>query len=182
MLTLKLNLLSPYKKTKLTGLVRFLFTKEILEFVILICSLLATTHLIGWLVLTATTNDLAASMLLVNRDVPGHNQETKRVNKLIRDFNASARDYLPVAPRLEEIIKTLPYDIKINSLVINRVDQTLLLSGTAQTRDALLRYQQIIRSIPWVEGVANPTSLLFQKENVSFDIKARFKSLSPAAL
>lgn len=180
MLTLKLNLLSPQKKTKVSSLVRFLFTKEILEFVIFTCALLATIHLAGWLILTNTVNDLVASTLLINREAPGHSQEVKRINKIIKDFNASARDFLPLSPRLLEIIKALPPDIKINSLIISRSSQSFVLSGVAETRDSLLRYQKVIQSIPWIEGVANPTSLLFQKDNVSFDIKARLKNL-PAA-
>jgi len=175
MLSLKLNLLSPQKRTGVTNLVSFLFTKEILEFVIFTCALLATIHLAGWLMLTSTLNDLTASTLLVNREVPGHSQEIKRINKIIKNFNDSANGYLPLSPRLLEIIRTLPSDIKINSLSINRVDQSFLLSGVAATRDSLLRYQKIIQSIPWIEGTANPASLLFQKENVSFDIKARLK-------
>lgn len=175
MMTLRLNLLSPQKKTGLAAIVRYLFTKEMLEFTIFTCALLATAYLFSWYVLTQTLNDLAASSLLVNRELPTVNQKIRGINSMTKEISLSGAAYAPVTPYITEMASALPPTIRLTSITIDTGSGNFTITGLAKTRIAFLDYQKIINLLPWLEGANSPVSQLFQKENVSFEIRAHLK-------
>ena len=65
----------------------------------------------------------------------------------------------------------LPADIKLIGFDLNRGNNTITLSGTATTRDALLSFQKVIEGVAWFKSTNAPTSQLFQKENINFEIR-----------
>lgn len=177
LLNTTINLLSKDKRTRLEHLTKFIFVRDILEIVLLVYAILAIILVWSWMVLQEDFNNLAESSVLVNREYSKYNQEIKQVNTTIRNFNQANKYYLPLTPKLSEIITTLPKDIKLNSLEIDRTQNKITLSGVALTRDALLNYQTILKQIIWLENIETPTSQLFQKENISFEVKANTKGL-----
>lgn len=180
LLNTTINLLSKDKRGHLEHLTKFIFVRDVLEIILLVYTILAIILLWSWLVLQEDFNNLAESSTLVNREYSKYNQEIRQVNRDIRGFNQAAKYYSPTAPKLYEVINTLPKDIKINSLELNRAQNKIVLSGTALTRDALLNYQKILKQINWLENIETPTSQLFQKENINFEVKAKgLPSLSP---
>lgn len=176
MFNVTLNLIPPDKKVHLKNLVRFIFIREILEIIIFISAILAIALLWSWMVLQDQFNNLANSAILVNRDYSKYNTEIRAINNAVKNINQSSRGYLSISPKIADIINTLPNDIKINSVEINRPQNKIAIVGTALTREAFLNYQTICQSIPWLEKVETPTSQLFQKENISFEIKANLKN------
>lgn len=184
MMFLRLNLLSPKKKTRFMHLAKFLFVKEILEYIIFTCVLLAIFHLLGWLVLTQSLNDLAQSAILINRSSPAINEQIRTVNRTAKQVLVAAEGFELLTPRLVELFEALPPTIKLSRVIMNRADSTLTLNGTAKTRDDLLAFQESLRKISWLEPATAPQSQLFQKDNVSFEINAKIKiltALKPAA-
>jgi Tfp pilus assembly protein PilN len=177
MMSLHLNLLSPTKKAKLKQLVHYLMIKEILELVLLTVTILGITHVLGWLVLTSFLSELAASTTTINRDNTHHNQEILIVNSQIHTLQQASVDFVPLSPHLHEIISTLPADVRLTSVELSRPNQTLIISGIARTRIALLNYQQILEKIPWIGELDIPPSQLFQKDNVGFEIHAPITGL-----
>ncbi len=172
-----INLLSPQKKNSLKKVVQFLFIKEMLELTIFTCVLLSITHLLAGLVMTKTLNDLANTSLLINREFPSINGDIRRVNALIKNVNDSSSSYTNLSPKLLELIRTIPNDIQVDGVSLNRKDLTLSLSGVAQTRDALLHFQTVLSSLPWITQVSTPVSQLFQKDNISFQIQTTIKDV-----
>lgn len=175
----ELNLLPPVKKIKLRQLVQFIFIKELLEFTILTCALLGIIYLAGWLVLTDSLNNLAASTTAINRDYSRYNQEIVQLNSTIRKLNTASGAYAPLTPKLLELATTLPPDIRLMNVTLDRVSKTITISGIAKTRAALLSYQTILSNLPWLKTVRVPTSDLFQKENLGFQITAVVTGLPP---
>lgn len=182
MKTLRLNLLSPHKREKLKSLVRFLFIKKLLEMGIFTVALLAITHLLGWLMLTQTVNDLASSSLLVNRDFTHYNQEIKKINTTFKQLTLAAQEFIPLTPKILDIANTLPPDIQLSSISIDRATNSLVISGTAKTRNALLNYSKELGTIAWIDTVSAPRSQLLQKENISFEIRATLKNFPPVRI
>ncbi|KKP59539.1 MAG: hypothetical protein UR53_C0001G0039 [Candidatus Magasanikbacteria bacterium GW2011_GWC2_34_16] len=176
MFNVTLNLIPPDKKNHLKNLVRFIFIREILEIIIFISAMLAISLLWSWMVLQDQFNNLANSAILVNRDYSKYNTEIRTINSAVKNISQSSQGYFPVSPKIADIIDTLPNDIKINSIEINRTQNKITIAGTALTREAFLNYQAVCQSIPWLEKVETPTSQLFQKENISFEIKANLKN------
>ncbi len=177
LLNTTINLLSKEKRKRLEHLTKFIFIRDILEIVLLVYAILAITLLLSWLVLQENFNNLAGSSVLVNREYSKYNQEIRQVNTSIRNLNQAAKYYAPLSPKIAEIINTLPKDIKINSFELDQAQSKMVLSGTAVTRDALLNYQKILKQINWLENIETPTSQLFQKENINFEVKAKIIGL-----
>lgn len=178
MMNIDLNLLPVAKKNRLDYIINFLLIKGILELVILVGSILAATLIWSWIFLGNDFANLAASAAAVNREYYTYNQDVKNINNLVRNINLANQNFVPIAPKLKELIKSLPNDIKINSLHIDRHAQTLVITGTALTRSALLRYQDVLNEISWITRVETPASQLFQKENINFEFKAKLKNPS----
>ena len=172
MIALTLNLLPPPKRKRLINLVNFLLTKEFVEITIFATSLLAIVFVSGWLVLVDSMRNLAASSFLVSRQTPTINQDVRRLNKLFNNLVISGKEYGAVSPLLLSLAQTLPPDIKLNSLTIDRTGKTVTIDGEAQTRDGLLTYENVLRTLSFFSSISHPTSLLFQKENVTFEIQA----------
>ena len=178
MMNINLNLLPVIKKNRLDYIINFLLIRDILELIIIVGSILATTLIWSWFFMEKDFANLVANATAVNHEYYAYNQDVKNVNNMIRDINLANQNFLPLAPKLKELINSLPNDIKINFLQIDRQTQTLAITGTALTRSALLHYQGILNEIPWITTVETPASQLFQKDNINFEFKTKLKNLS----
>jgi len=178
MMDINFNLLPAAKKSRLDYIINFLLIKDILELVIIIGSVLAATLIWSWLFLENDFANLAASAAAINREYYTYNQDVKVINNLVRNINLANQNFAPVTPKIKELIATLPNDIKLSSVQVDRHAQTLSISGTALTRSALIHYQDVLNGISWITQVETPASQLFQKENVNFEFKAKLVSLS----
>ena len=178
MLPSKINLLPPDKKELIKKLVKFIFFKEMLEITLLVTSFLSIVLLWSWFFIQNQYNDLTQSALLINNKYSNYNQEIKKINTAIKQFDSANKNFSPLTPKILELVEKLPSDIKINSLSIDRQKNTLSISGVAKTREALLSYQTLLKNYYWLESIQTPTSQLFQKENVNFEIKATTKNLT----
>ncbi|MCX6779624.1 MAG: hypothetical protein NT034_00365 [Candidatus Magasanikbacteria bacterium] len=172
-----INLLPERKKEGLEKLIKFLFCKEILEVILLVCAFLSMTLLWGWIILEDHFSALSQSALSVNREFSHYNQEVRKINFAIKTLNIESAGFTPLTPKVLDIINKLPSDIKLNSLDINRSSGTFQISGIAKTRDALLNLQSLLEKIDWLDHLESPTSQLFQKQDISFDIKAKIKNI-----
>ncbi len=178
MMNIDLNLLPVAKKNRLDYIINFLLIKDTLYLIIFISSILAATLIWSWIFLENDFSNLAKSAASVNRQYYTYNQDVKNINNLVRNINLANQNFVPVTPRAKELINSLPNDIKINSLQVDRRAQTLIITGTALTRAALLRYQDILNKISWITQVETPASQLFQKENINFEFKTKLKNLA----
>jgi hypothetical protein len=182
MIHLHLNLISPQKKSGLNRLIKFLFTKDILEMVVFVSAIIAIALLWSWLILTEEFTGLSESAVLVNRSYTSYNQEVRAANKTINNLYDSSEGFVPIVPRLLELIKIMPPNVRLAALNLDRRQNELVFSGTAQTRDALINFQNIVKTIPWLEKITCPPSQLFQKEDINFEIKAELKNWPPLRL
>lgn len=176
--TLHLNLMSADKKRGFHKLVQFIFIKQLLEFIIITAALLAITHLMALAIISQSLTDLASSTLLVNKEQTATNREVRRLNKLTNDITVSGEEFVEISPKLVELIGLVPPSITIQALEINRAGNSFYMAGIANTRPALLEFQKIMQSVVWLTNVSAPTSQLFQKENVSFEIRGTLTGFS----
>ncbi len=172
---INLNLLAPAKKIRLVHLFRFLLVKELLEFVTFMICTLATAHVLGWLVLTSALTDLFQSMWAINKAAPAYQADTAALNTTIKQLGQASADFLPLSPLLFKLIDSLPPDIKLTALALNRDTNKLTLTGVAKTRAALLAWQEQLKKMPWLANPAAPISQLLEKDNVPFELSAQLK-------
>jgi Tfp pilus assembly protein PilN len=178
MMNIRLNLLPVAKKNRLEYIINFLLIKDILEVVIITSSILGAILLWSWIFLQNDFISLAESAAEVNREYYSYNQDVKSINNVIKNINLANQNFIPITPKAMDLINSLPNDIKINSIQVDRRAQTLVIDGTALTRAALLNYQDVLNNIPWITQVETPASQLFQKDNVNFEFKTKLKNLS----
>ncbi len=174
-----INLLPDNKKNRLEILVRFIFAKDLLEISLLFYSLLAIVFIWSWLTLLDEYNNTAQSTTLVNRENSVRGREVRETNSIMRQFNRAASGYTALTPKLNELITTLPIDIKLNSMSFDRTQNNFIISGTAQTRAALLNYEAVVKQYLWLQNVTSPISQLLEKENINFEIRASLKLAEP---
>lgn len=178
MMNINLNLLPVVKKNRLDYIINFLLTKDILELVIIIGSVLTATLIWSWIFLENDFAALAESAAAINREYYTYNQDVKQINNLVRNINLANQNFLPITPKAKELINSLPKNIKLSSIQVDRRAQTLIIAGTALTRSALLNYQDTLNNISWITQVETPASQLFQKDNINFEFKAKLKIIS----
>lgn len=174
---LDINLLPDHKKNKLEKLINYIFIKELLELILLICVFLAILFLLSTIAVQDQFNNLTQSALLINKDFSSQNQEIKNTNIAIKKLNLASANFNTIGDKLVNFIQTVPNDIIISSLEIDRQNGTFIISGVAKTRDTLLTYQDNLKKIEWLKNVVAPTSQLFEKENISFEIHADLNNL-----
>ncbi len=172
-----INLLPERKKDGLEKLIKFLFCKEILEVILLVATFLSVTLIWSWVILEDHFIALSQSALSVNKEFSHYNQEVRKINFTIRTLNTASADFSPIAPKIIDFINKLPKDIRLNSLDLSRENGTFSISGVAKTREALINFQTLLQSLDWLNQVDSPTSQLFQKQDISFDIKAKIKNI-----
>ena len=176
MMNINLNLLPTAKKNRLDSTINFLFIKNIIELFLIVVAIMTAILVWGWVFLQNDFANLSRTATLINRENYSYNQDTKTINELIKNLNLSSKKFLPLSPKLTDLIATLPSDIKLNSLQMDTQAQTINLTGTAVSRDALLNYQEVLNTIPWLSNVQTPASQLFQKENIKFEFSAKLKN------
>ncbi|MDO8626091.1 MAG: PilN domain-containing protein [Candidatus Magasanikbacteria bacterium] len=172
-----LNLLSPAKKIRLKSLIRDIFIVEILEMITFTVALLGISQILGWLILTGFTTDLAISTTAINSDYTRNNQAITRVNAMIKSLKNASDDFVPLTPYVLELAENLPTGVYLNGVSINRYDRTVRISGIAKTREKLLSYQNVLEKISWVKNLSIPPSQLLQKDNVGFEIKGQLRDI-----
>ena len=175
MMNIKINLLSPDKQKRLENLVKFIFSKYILEIVIFFTAIIAIMMVWSWIFLQKGFTELAYSSVSVNKESFSYNKDIKEINLVINNVKKSSSQYKSITPYLTDIISNLPISIKLSNLYIDKKNNEIIFQGMAKTRQDLLDYQNKLKEISWLNVVSTPASKLFQKENVSFEFKTSIK-------
>ena len=69
-----------------------------------------------------------------------------------------------------------PDDIQLHEYNLDYITHELVLTGTADTREALVAYQQIVHDIPGVTEVYLPLNDITSKEHIAFTIQATYET------
>ena len=176
MMDINLSLLPTNKKIRLESIINFLFIKHITELFLIVVAVMTATLIWGWIVLEQDFVNLARTATLIQKESYNYNQDAKSINELIRNVNLASKKFSPLIPKLTDLSNTLPKDIKMNAIQINNDSQSIVLTGIAVSRSALLNYQEVLKKIPWIVSVETPVSQLFQKQDVKFEFQIKTKN------
>ena len=130
----------------------------------------------SWFLVQEEFANLAESAVAVDREFRSQNMEIAKINKLSRDLNISSKNFEALTPKLLELINSLPNDIKLGSVNIDKNNKTLAVSGLAKTRESYAKYQDIFKNLSWITNLQVPATQLFVKDNIKFDFSAQLKS------
>jgi len=177
MMNINLNLLPEKKKERLKYLIKFIFSKHILEIILFMTSIMAIALIWSWLVLEEGFSELAITSSLVNKEYASYNQEIRKMNILINNIDDTTKEYETVMPKIIDFSKNLPNNIRITSFYLDKKNYTLSITGIAKTRQDLLNYQDKLKQLSWTDSFDTPVSKLFQTENISFEFQTKLKNI-----
>lgn len=175
MMILNLNLLSEARKKELRLLVRLGLFKTLLMYLALILLLLLLFLPLINLLMSEQLNNLVGGSSLLGAGHGNYNRRVLEINTKIKNINLAGGKFGLLTPRLMELIKTTPPDVRLKYINLNINSQEIIIPGTALTREGLLNYEQILKKIPWVEDTELPKSQLLKKQNLPFQIKLKVK-------
>lgn len=92
-------------------------------------------------------------------------EEANASAKAVLKYEASHPSFTGL---MEKIATLIPQDTLLTRL--STKDYKVFLTGTAQTRDGLLQFQENLKNDPCFESVNAPLSNLFSEQNVAFEI------------
>jgi len=174
---MSINLLPDRKKRSIEKLINFIFIKNMLEMTLLTSAFIAMLLLWSSVALSEQYAAISNSALLITSEASEHNQANRDINRIVKQLNLAGNNFFTISDKLHFISAALPPNTRLNSLDIDRKSGTISISGTAKTRDELLLFLENLKTINWLDKIEAPTSQLFQKENINFEIKGTLKDI-----
>ena len=151
------------------------FTKSTLETILFLLCVTGVALLAGQWVLQGYFNELTVNIVTAANQQANANQEIKEINRVLRVTGEIQNGYTLWTPLIEELLPSIPEQITLSELNIERQKQTIILSGFAKTRDDLLSLQQALEQVSFIDSINMPLSQLTKKENISFSFVAKTK-------
>ncbi len=172
----RLNLLSPNKRKYLRKMLYAQFVKASLESFVFVISLVSILFLGTEWVLQTNFNNLSTSLVTNNGQEAERNNKIKKINNVLEKMTELQKTHTLWTSIMEDFTRVIPKEITLTSLNINELSGNYQLSGTAPTRDDLLKLKASLESLEYIEPVEIPLSLLTQKEDISFSLTAKLKT------
>lgn len=106
-------------------------------------------------------------------------REIDSFNKEVSELSEINNSLFSLPKTMENINKLIPKEIKITAMEYSDMTLSFDIAGIAETREALLKTHQNLKSAPFIEEVITPISNYDAKSNISFTltIKLIFKEL-----
>jgi Tfp pilus assembly protein PilN len=175
MLPIRLNLLSPDKKHHLKRMALFIFFKNILEIILIIVAVAGVIFIGGRWFLQNYFNDLTEHLVSVGNQKNDTSQRIRHINFVLKDLSLMQKEYQPWTPVIVAIANSIPAEISLDSLVLDRNTNIFTFTGLAKTRADLLNFQDKLQELPFITKVELPLSQLTEKEHIPFIITATVK-------
>jgi len=110
----------------------------------------------------------SANLLALQEKIERFNQNLERISKL-------QENHTSLSPFLVELAQITPSEIGLTSLNVFREDSRGELTGRAQRRDDLLRFQERMEESDFFGNIESPLSNLTSRENVDFRLKFQIR-------
>jgi len=151
------------------------YIKSLLEMLLFFLALVGIFLLGGQWVLQQHFNDLAASGDHITLKYGATNKEIRKINKILAETSTIQKEFVLFTPKAIEFFNAIPTGITLSATNMDYRNNQIILSGTADTRDAFLFLQQNMLSLPYVESADIPPAQLTQKEDIIFSLKILLK-------
>ncbi|MEK7644156.1 MAG: hypothetical protein AAB390_02530 [Patescibacteria group bacterium] len=177
----RLNLLSVEKKKNLDKLIIAQFIKSILELFLVVICFCAVFILISQNIMEIFYRSLSNNSSLVNAYYSSTNDKIKYINNVLKDANDIQSEYVVWTALIAELTDTIPPEITLSSLTMNKAAGQFTFSGLAKTRESLIVWQKNISGLN-CSGACRvmmeiPSSQLTQKNDIHFNLTATYSPL-----
>jgi Tfp pilus assembly protein PilN len=173
-----INLLPPQQKDELAAEERF---KILIIFGIVILSFFISLILVLFALKFYFSGQLEVQDIFLKQKIAANPQvgqlekEMNHLNKVVTDLDSFYKKEYSLTGILDEIIKTIPSGINLNSLNFQLAEggqykASLSLSGFSPTRELLLEFKKNLESREVFKEVIFPSSIWVEPINISFTV------------
>jgi len=175
MLPTRLNLLLPTKKKYLKRMIYVQFIKSLLETLLVTICISSIIILGGRWILQEHFNSLIENITSISNQHIGTNKIIIDINKTLNETEEIQEKYILWTPIIADFVNSIPEDITLSSIDMDKEKKIFTISGTAENRESLLNFQQTLENLPSIANAPIPISQLTTKESISFSINANLK-------
>ena len=150
--------------------------KQNLYILIIILSVFGIILLISENILISTlTKEMNGSSLDFKNATNSSQNKVNDINNNLLLLNNIQEDFIRWSVFFDYLSKNIPKNITLSKLNITNDGSEISFSGNAPTREALLSFKEMLEDSKTFIDVNFPIQNLLQKENISFEIKAKLE-------
>lgn len=170
-----LNLLPPREKSEVRLLYILQFTKSCLSLLLFITIIGAVVISTAFFTLETDFYPMVSGTTLMQRDTKDFSQEVRRLNMELRAIKEIQEGGVEWSKVLIQFTETIPDDIQITSLVLNKTSLKVNIRGKAKTREDVLAFQDNLENFPLFSDVIGPVSNILYPKDVEFQFNAQLQ-------
>jgi Tfp pilus assembly protein PilN len=100
------------------------------------------------------------------------NADTRDINNMGRRLDQLQGASVAFSPGIHDLLARVPEGVQISGMSFDARGHAFSVSGLADTRDNLLKFEESLRGSPYLTNVENPLNNLFQKTDANFTMTA----------
>lgn len=174
MITLNIAPASLKKKNKTNELFQML--KSVYYLIMLSIGFFIIILIISYALLNDYASKTKSQSYTITKNTEDYSKKANEINVHLAEIETIQSDYVEWSKLIKFFSLNHNNNINIQSININKSDNTLRLSGQAKNRDDLLGLQKKINESGIFEEAVLPFSNLVKETNISFEIIANFKN------
>lgn len=124
-------------------------------------------------ILKKYSEDTFSNQASIGKNSLEYIEKVKNINEQVNNVAAIQKEFSPLSDFLVQVTDNLNEGIKISQLSIEKDTGVFVLSGTADSRDSLLKLKSSLESLDSLSEISLPINNLLRKDDINFTITAK---------
>ncbi|PIR76255.1 MAG: hypothetical protein COU32_03220 [Candidatus Magasanikbacteria bacterium CG10_big_fil_rev_8_21_14_0_10_42_10] len=150
------------------------FIKNTLAVIFIILSCFAIFAIMSQVFLQSQFAEIALQSLRTHTSAGKINVRVQKINVITKQATAIQKNYMSWSPYILLLANTIPEDTTITQFSFRTSDHMLELVGSSPSREAFLKLQDTLESLPQIETVTIPLSDLTKQNKIDFSLSIPF--------
>ncbi len=170
---LKLNIIPIQLKKEIKNAKVFELLRRMVFFVISFVLIYAAIFISSNQILHRYAKDTFSNQESIGKNSTEYIEKVKNINEQIDNVAKVQKEFVPFSDFVLEITEKINPGIKINQLTIDKETNNFILSGTADSRDSLLKLKSDLEALGYFYELNLPINNLLKKDDINFSISAK---------
>ena len=175
-LSLSLNLLADIDKKRIKSDIALFVVRDMFFLFLFSVLIIAVLLVISKITLDEHYRDVVAATKLADSEHPLFQQRVLDLSSKSEHLLRIQASWQPVAPYIASVTEIIQKPTMVSSLVFNKQDSTIHLTGYAETRSAVLAVQKQLESLPFTATVESPLANILQSADIDFQFTIHIKN------
>lgn len=173
-----LNLIPDPEKKELKIFSLYLMTKNILGILVLGIAIIAIALLSTKFILQNRFNKILDKDYLTASPAKFSSNEIKKINEELKVIQEVQKNYQPWSYFFINLAKFVNPGITVTAFDLNKEKGEIKISGTAEKREDLLKFEENVNQSGYFQKFATPLEMLFKKDNINFNFVLQLINLN----